>query len=430
MAEAGWYPDPGGGTQLRYFDGNVWTQAVRPCPEPEQAPTDGSTVSGTPVAGSRETEEPALLNGAGNAMSGPSRKGRRWLAVAAAFGAIAGIGAILVVIWGGDEQRLFEAASAAEDTDDEEAQDESEAPDEVELTEAEPAPEPATAREPVDLRERSWARHPWPTSCNALYEDIEATLGPSDVFELPGVLEFASSAGATPVVFSVWVDDVVYGDLTGDGHDEAVFETQCFHGNASEQMLEVWSLDDVGQPVLLPVVATWNKFTGVIESFTVVDGVLRVATAEGVPGDEAPHLNGYPVDVVTEWRFDGASWSATETSRSAPPVLAACIAPNSTPESAVTCLFEAVTSGDHGAALLVADVVVVQAFIDAHEEGWLDHWEFTGCGEPILLMPASDLACFFYDPPPEGSPFHGSVIELSVESASKGWFLTELGYVG
>jgi hypothetical protein len=430
MADAGWYPDPGGGPQLRYFDGAAWTEAVRPFPAPEEPPaSDGSGTTFGPA----EAVEPATAapdadsNGGVDATPGTAR---RWLAAGGLLAVFTAAGIGIAFLAGGGSQDAVAAATTAErDAADDAADNEAEEAEEaVEGVAEAPAPDPAP--EPVDLRERNWSRHPWPTTCNALYEEINATLGASDVFELPGVLEFASSGGSTPIVFSVWVDDVVFGDVTGNGRDDAVFRTECFHGNAAEQMLEVWSTDVAGQPELLPTVAAWSKFAGVVESFSVDDGAIRVSTSEGLPDDDHPHLNGYPIDVVTDWRFGDGGWTATEISRSEPPSLTACASPNSSPEKVVDCLLEAVLAGDHGAALLAADLTVAEAFIEARDEGWLEHWEFTGCGEPILLTPASGRACFFYDPPPEGSPFHGVVIEIAVESTSKGWFLTEIDYVG
>jgi hypothetical protein len=424
MAEAGWYPDPGGSPQLRYFDGTAWTEAVRPFLAPDQPPRVGSGTTDeerTEVEPSQSAVPSADRTGRDEAT--PAGR-RRWLAATGVVAVVAAAGVGIALLGAGGQQETVAAADTEADDPpagaavvDEDAHEAGESPT------SEPLPEP------VDLRERNWSRHTWPTTCNVLYEEVEATLGPSDVLELPGVLEFASSGGAVPVVFSVWVEDVIFGDVTGDSRDDAVFRTECFHGNASEQMVEVWSTDDDGRPELLPVVAGWTKFDGVVESFSVEDGAIRVVTSEGLPDDDHPHLNGYPIDVVTDWRYEEDGWSATEVSRTEPPALTACASPNSTPENAVTCLVEAVVAGDHGAALLAADMTVVQHFIEARDEGWLERWESTGCGESTLLLPASGMSCFFYDPLDDWA-VHGIVIELAVESHAKGWFLTEIDYIG
>lgn len=41
MPEAGWYEDPSGAPQHRYFDGEAWTEQVRPFAPPSGPPADG-----------------------------------------------------------------------------------------------------------------------------------------------------------------------------------------------------------------------------------------------------------------------------------------------------------------------------------------------------------------------------------------------------
>lgn len=51
MAQPGWYPDPGGGSGMRWFDGVNWTQHVQPSPPPPtpQAPPQWSLQQPMPV---------------------------------------------------------------------------------------------------------------------------------------------------------------------------------------------------------------------------------------------------------------------------------------------------------------------------------------------------------------------------------------------
>lgn len=69
MAETGWYPDPTDANQLRWFDGEVWTEHVQPAMAPPAAdspvPNPATAVSGTgaPAGGAAAPEvssQPAL----------------------------------------------------------------------------------------------------------------------------------------------------------------------------------------------------------------------------------------------------------------------------------------------------------------------------------------------------------------------------------
>jgi hypothetical protein len=94
-----------------------------------------------------------------------------------------------------------------------------------------------------------------------------------------------------------------------------VFATDCFLGNDYVFHVEVWSHEEDGQPVQLPAVVAFTKWEGVIDSHDVEDGTLIIQTSEPAPGDDTPHLNGYPFLVTTAWSFDGDAWIAEERSR-------------------------------------------------------------------------------------------------------------------
>jgi hypothetical protein len=71
--------------------------------------------------------------------------------------------------------------------------------------------------------------------------------------------------------YTGYLDSLMYGDVTGDGLDDAVFATDCFLGNDYVYYVEVWSHDDGGQPVQLPAVVSYTKWDGVIEGHEVED---------------------------------------------------------------------------------------------------------------------------------------------------------------
>jgi hypothetical protein len=170
----------------------------------------------------------------------------------------------------------------------------------------------------VELGGVDWTSVGWTTTCSDHGELQEVTVSAGNrISDQPRVLEHDSDPGGdTPgVVYSVFADDAVYGDNTGDGQDEAVFRTQCFFGNHYVEQIEVWSHDTDGQPLHLPPVFEFSKFDGSIASFEVNGGALRVTTTEGAYDDLSPHLNGYPVTVVTDWTFQSQRWTPTEVAR-------------------------------------------------------------------------------------------------------------------
>jgi hypothetical protein len=62
MAKRGWYPDPAGDAQLRYFDGRNWTERTQPFPEPVGTPVepvahDDVGAPQSPINPARETNE-------------------------------------------------------------------------------------------------------------------------------------------------------------------------------------------------------------------------------------------------------------------------------------------------------------------------------------------------------------------------------------
>jgi hypothetical protein len=189
----------------------------------------------------------------------------------------------------------------------------------------EPAPAPAQpdaepveppSVDPVDLQNVVWGDQDWTSTCVKSGESTSMSLtqgnDPGALWSEVGPDGEFSTAGMN---YSVDTTSVVYGDVTGDDLEEAIFSTECFLGNDYRYFVEVWSHDEEGRPVQLPPVIEYTKWDGVIDGFEVLEGKLRINTSEPAPGEELPHINGYAVVVATDWSFDSDTWSSTEVSR-------------------------------------------------------------------------------------------------------------------
>lgn len=270
--KAGWYPDPVGEATERWWDGSRWTSSVR----------SGSTPSTRMPQDATQPQSSKLP----------------WRAVL--------VVALALIIGGGAVALLPRLDDRSEDE-----QVAVEEPKEPQLEEPEEL-------QPVDLRNVDWTAVTWTTSCTEFgnLEDVRLSLADDDKFGSLIYDVFPDSE--TPrQVYSVDHPEA-FGDVTGDGLDDAVFITSCFYGNDFEFSVEVWSHDQAGEPTHLPPVFSFTKFDGAIQQVDIVDGSLRVWTHEPLPGDEAPHLNGYPVEVITDWQFVAQRWIADEVSRSYP----------------------------------------------------------------------------------------------------------------
>jgi hypothetical protein len=267
----GWYPDPGDPTQRRWWDGESWTDQI--APPMDQPPTTSSPQ--------------------GPESSATSKSRAPWLLVAALVAVLAGAG----TTW------------AWLQTDD-----------------SEPSPSVSTEREdepqdpePVDLRDLDWTTVPWTTECTdsgeldevRLSVDPRADLGPLSHDPHP-------DAEVPRMVYTVSERPDTFGDVTGNGQDDAAFITSCFIGNDFIHFVEVWTIDDDGQPLHLPPVLSYSKFDGQIDAVDVVDETLRVVTLQGAPGDDHPHLNGYPIRVTTAWTYRAQRWTFEEIERITP----------------------------------------------------------------------------------------------------------------
>lgn len=171
---------------------------------------------------------------------------------------------------------------------------------------------------PDDLSAVGWANHEWRTECvpESAPSVVRLTDGvhnpnPPGQFNLPifgngigGDIEF-------PPTFT---------DVTGDGHDDAIFVTNCTPGMFVVQYVDVWTHDDNGNPLQLPTLPfVWGRSVGWVESVqTSPEGVLRVTSNENNGENVGPPWNDFPYVVVTDWTWDGTQWQADEVSRAKP----------------------------------------------------------------------------------------------------------------
>lgn len=268
-----------------------------------------------------DTTDPLDTTAASDSRSGevhPNAR-RRWripLAVAGIL-ALAGVGAAATVMVLDQGER-----SSATTAD-------SDAP-EVESAAAE-APEHEEQAAALDLHAVAWHEEAWRTTCTGT-EQEPGGIGdrgerqpvylepddPDQEWGLGWAHRNPHDPGIGTPLYQVDIDGVVYGDLTGDGNDDAVFLTTCTPGNFVIQHVEVWTQDD-GALRHLPVVASFDRHSGTVDRVELVDGRLRLHHRAPEPGDDMPHLNGYPYRVVSDLTFDDGHWSWNEISRDGPP---------------------------------------------------------------------------------------------------------------
>ena len=279
-------------------------------------------------------------------------------------------------------------------------------------TQAEPKPEVVEEPDVVfaDLRPIDWVHQMWTTDCteDGVTRGLQLTLEDGQGVHRP------PEPTLTPI-YVVDLDDVVYGDVTGDGHDDVVFVTQCVFASA-EYFVEVWSHDEEGQPLHLPIVNHFSKFEAVVDRVEAVDGLLRVHSREGAPGDDMPHLNGYPIEVVWSYTFDGNTWDAQEISRTdtrpepesdptsqsagtrlngfsgqvRAPGPIGCVDPVGAPDGVGYCFSLALLAEDEQEARRFAtddlvDSMVASGQLSASFWGLAPPLEF-GCGPPVIPM--------------------------------------------
>jgi hypothetical protein len=176
-----------------------------------------------------------------------------------------------------------------------------------------PAPEPREG-EPLPLVVESLAALEWSTDCYG--ERRMLALSPAEESDpmamRPGgpLLEHVDDpTSVSSMRFTV--DLSVVAEMTIGGTPALAVDTFCFLGNGFLNAVEVWGVDEEGWPVQLPSPLGYSKTDGYIIDLAGEGEVLVVTMRVGAPGDEWPHLNGYPSIRVSEHRFDGTRWTMT-----------------------------------------------------------------------------------------------------------------------
>jgi len=179
---------------------------------------------------------------------------------------------------------------------------------------------PNRTGDPLPLTPESLADLTWTTDCTedgALREVRLEPLAP-DGPELPPMRpdgrQLAYLNDPTEIagmVFSVDLSVVAGVDLDGSGALSLAVDTSCFLGNGYSNAVEVWGVDADGWPLQLPPALVYTKFDGYVIDLAEDGDALIITMRVGEPGDQWPHLNGYPYVRVSEHRFDGTRWSMT-----------------------------------------------------------------------------------------------------------------------
>lgn len=139
----------------------------------------------------------------------------------------------------------------------------------------------------------------------------------ADRFEGPvHVFEYFGDPPKPSRLFGVNLDEPLFGDVTGDGQDNALFFTWCFRGNHFEYHVMAWGHDERGAPRQLPSMERADKLTRLFGDLEIHDGAAILQTFEAAPGDSAPHLNGFPIELVTAYRYhESTGWTQSVRSR-------------------------------------------------------------------------------------------------------------------
>jgi hypothetical protein len=187
-----------------------------------------------------------------------------------------------------------------------------------------PTPEvpsrPERTGDPLPLTPESLVELTWTTDCNEDGEVREVRLEPVEPGGpllrpmRPDGRQFAAFDDPSEIagmVFSIDLSVVAGVDLDGSGELALAVDTWCFGGNGFGHAVEVWDIDGDGWPVQLPPALTYTKFDGYVIDLAGEDDVLVLTMRVGAPGDDWPHLNGYPYIRVSEHRFDGTRWTMT-----------------------------------------------------------------------------------------------------------------------
>ncbi len=179
---------------------------------------------------------------------------------------------------------------------------------------------PERTGDPLPLTLESLAELTWTTDCTEDGRPREVRLEPfapggpllppmrPDGRQLAYLNDPTEIAG---MVFGVDLSVVAGVDLDRSGALALAVDTSCFLGNGYSNAVEVWGVDADGWPLQLPPALVYTKFDGYVIDLVGEGDALIITMRVGVPGDQWPHLNGYPYVRVSEHRFDGTRWSMT-----------------------------------------------------------------------------------------------------------------------
>ena len=292
---AGWYDDPTQEGRLRYWDGAVWTQQVRP----------ESTTSEPPGHG-----QPAPSPSTGERSKG---RGRTLLLIGGlAVLVVAAIAAVVVVLepFGDDE---LDVADGSQQTAENEPEPESEGPGaEGEQAQADQDPDPDPAGVPlgqVDL--------------DAAELRIDHGAGPVTVVlrDGEGLLDDGRLVRRVPEL-------TVRSDVTGNGAEEIVMVLVVERSAADAEVPAIAVLTDdpdVGASSLEPPLlelpergGTWSSIDdGFVEAISVHDGGIEVALIAALPGNDTLVFTDERADPLVENRrpeirlsYRNGDWSA------------------------------------------------------------------------------------------------------------------------
>lgn len=108
------------------------------------------------------------------------------------------------------------------------------------------------------------------------------------------------------------VREVIYGDVTGDGVEEAVVNA-AFNGGGSGELdeLDVYQMQN-GVPVLIGKIAGGDRADGGIDAYELQGAVIRVSRNVMGPDDA---LCCASTQTIEWWQWDGGGFVAKQASR-------------------------------------------------------------------------------------------------------------------
>jgi hypothetical protein len=193
---------------------------------------------------------------------------------------------------------------------------------------APPAPEqparPERNGDPLPLTPETLALLTWTTDCteDGSVREVQLERGDPDGGAFPSMrpggeqLHYRDDPSSPfRMLLTVDLSVVARVDLglpgEGAGTQALAVDTSCFLGNGFSHAVEVWGVDEDGWPVQLPPALVYSKSDGYVIDLGDDGDTLIITMRVGAPGDDWPHLNGYPFIRVSEHSFDGARWTMT-----------------------------------------------------------------------------------------------------------------------